>query len=162
MLMSPFAVLRVLEQPAAGFAAFLDEIRADQGQIQRVVGYLDGAVGEDHRDVRGLGFAQHGLPAGFDHRRKRDDVDALRDERAQRLDLVFLFLLRVGEAQRDAGFGGGGLHGGGVGRAPFAFRADLAEAEHDGFGGFRAGRLGFATRTGHEQRGGHGGQRQLN
>ena len=134
MLMSPCDVLRVLEQPAAGLAAFLDEVRADQRQIQRVVGDLDRAVGEDHRDVRGLGFAQHRFPAGFDHGRERDDVDALGDERAQRLDLVFLLLLRVRETQRDAGFRRGALDGGGVGRAPFAFGADLAEAEHDGFG----------------------------
>ena len=89
---------------------------------------LDGAIGEDHRDVRGLGFAQHRFPAGFDHRRERDDVDALRDERAQRLDLVFLLLLRVGESQRDAGLGAALWIGLGVGGAPFAFGADLAEA----------------------------------
>ena len=56
----------------------------------------------------------------------------LRDERAQRLDLVFLLLLRVGETQVDAGFRRRALNGLGVGRAPFALGADLAEAEHDG------------------------------
>ena len=72
--------------------------------IQGVVRHFDGAVGQDHRDLGGLGLAQHRLPAGFDHRRERDHVDLLRDEGADRLDLVLLLLLRVGELQRDAGF----------------------------------------------------------
>ncbi len=57
----------------------------------------------------GLGFLQHGLPAGLHHRREGDDVHALRDEGADGLDLVFLLLLRVGELQRDARLGGRAL-----------------------------------------------------
>ena len=93
----------------------------------------DGAVGEDHGNLRGLGFPQHRVPAGFDHRRKRDHIDLLRDEGAQRLDLVFLLLLRVGESAGRCSWCGGGLDGFGVRRAPFALGADLAEAEHDAF-----------------------------
>jgi hypothetical protein len=44
-----------------------------------------------------------------DHRREGDHVDLLGDEAADRLDLVLLLLLRVGELQLDACFLGGGL-----------------------------------------------------
>ena len=102
----------------------------EEADVQRRIAG-DRAVGEDHGNAGGLGFLQHRVPAGFDHRRERDHVHLLRDERAQRLDLVFLLLLRVGEAQVDVHGGGGGLDRLGVRRAPFALGADLAEAEHD-------------------------------
>ena len=133
MLTSPVVLLHVLDQPAAGLAAFLDEVRAHEGDPQRVVLHVDGAVGQDDRDLRGLGFPQHGVPAGLDHRREGDHVHLLRDEGADRLDLVFLLLLRVGELQLDAGLLGGRLDRLGVGGAPFALGADLAEAQHDRF-----------------------------
>ena len=96
-----------------------------------VVLLVDGAVGQDHRDLRRLGLAQHRAPAGLDHRREGDHVDLLRDEGADRLDLVLLLLLRVGELQLDAGLLGRRLDRLGVGGAPFALGADLREAEHD-------------------------------
>jgi hypothetical protein len=150
----------VLQQPATRLAAFLDEVGADQRDEQRVVGHLDGAIREDHGDVRGLGLAQHGFPAGFDDGRERDHVDALRDERAQRLDLVLLLLLGVRELERDAGFRGGVLHRFRVRRAPLAFGADLAEAEHDGFRGAIARGFVGAARAGGENRGEHRGARE--
>src|SRR5262252_1294911 len=53
----------VLQQPATGLAAFLDEVRAHERDPQAAVLLVDGAVGQDHRDVRRLGFAQHRAPA---------------------------------------------------------------------------------------------------
>jgi hypothetical protein len=70
---------------------------------------------------------QHRVPARLDHRREGDHVDLLRDEAADRLDLVFLLLLRVGELQLDAGCLGGVLDRGGVGGAPFALGAHLGK-----------------------------------
>ena len=64
---------------------------------------------------------------GLDHGRERDHVDFLRDEERSRLDLVFLFLLRIGEAQVDIAGRRGRLDGFGVRGAPLAFGADLAE-----------------------------------
>jgi hypothetical protein len=153
-------VLGIRQQPAPRLAAFLDEVRADQRQVQGLVGDLDGTVGEDDGNIRGLGFTKYRFPAGFHHWRERDDADTLRDERAQRLDLVFLLLLRIRETQRDAGFGRRTLNGSGVGRAPFAFGADLAETEHDGAA--PTIRPGFSAGTGHEQGRSRGGQRHPN
>ena len=99
--------------------------------VQRSVVRVDGAVGQDDRDAGFLRFLQHRVPARFDDRRERDDVDLLLDEGADGLDLVLLLLLRVGEFQLDAGLGRGFLDRFGVGRAPAALGADLGEAEHD-------------------------------
>ena len=41
----------LLDQPLAGLLALLDEVRAEEGLVQRRVRGVDGAVGEDHRDV---------------------------------------------------------------------------------------------------------------
>jgi hypothetical protein len=78
-----------------------------------------------------LAFCEHSVPTGGHHWRKRDHVDFLRDEIAQRLDLIFLLLLRVGEAQIDVHGGGGGLDRLGIRRAPLALSPDLAETKHD-------------------------------
>src|SRR6185369_8076007 len=131
------AILRVLEQPAAGLAAFLEKVRAHEGDVQRVIAYIDRAVGEDDGDLRDLGLTQHRFPPGLDDRRERDHIHALRDERAERLDLVFLLLLRVGELELDARRLRGGLDGVRVRRAPLALGANLAEPEHDRLRGAR-------------------------
>ena len=91
----------VVDQPLAGDAAFLDLVGGDRGQVQ-VLRRVDAAVEQDDRDLGFLGFGQHVIPAGGDDRRDEDRVDALGDEAADRLDLVFLLLLRVGELQVDA------------------------------------------------------------
>ena len=93
-------VLELLDDPTRGLAAFLDEVGADETHVQRRV-RRHGAIRQDHGNAGGPGFVQHRVPTGLDDRRKGDDVHLLRDEGAQRLDLVFLLLLRVGEAQVD-------------------------------------------------------------
>jgi hypothetical protein len=55
--------LHVLQQPAAGLAALFQEVGAHEGDVERIVLHVDRAVGQDHRDLGGLGFAQHGLEA---------------------------------------------------------------------------------------------------
>ncbi len=81
------------------------------------------------RDFGFLGFGQHVVPAGGDDRRDEDRVDALGDEGAERLDLVFLLLLGVGEFQVDAALLGLLLGDRGFGGAPAGFRADLRKAD---------------------------------
>src|SRR5690606_11819585 len=87
---------------------------------------------EDHGDARGLGLLEHGVPARLHHRGERDDVDALRDVRADGLDLVLLLLLRVGELEVEAVLGRERvLDGLRVGGAPAGLGAHLREAEGD-------------------------------
>ena len=81
--------------------ALLDEVGPDERLVERLVLGVDRAVGEDHGDVRGLGLLEDGVPAGLDHGRERDVVDALRDVGPDRLDLVLLLLLRVGELRSN-------------------------------------------------------------
>src|SRR6185295_17086779 len=98
-------------------------------------------------------------------RREGDDVDLLGDVVADRLDLVFLLLLRVGEFEVDAGRGGGLFDRRRVGRAPAGFRPHLREAQGDGLlaagaGRVAAGRLLAAGRqcaAGDDEAGGAGG-----
>jgi hypothetical protein len=59
----------------------------------------------------------------------------LGDERAERLDLVFLFLLGVGELELDAAFLRLALDRVGVGGAPGAFGSDLGKANREFVGG---------------------------
>ena len=81
--------------------------------------------------LRPLRLVEDGVPAGLDHGRERDHVDLLLDVRADRLDLVLLLLLRVGELQVDARRLGGRLDRLRVRSAPAALRADLREPERD-------------------------------
>ena len=55
----------------------------------------------------------------------------MRDIATNGLDLVLLLLLRIGEFQFDTRFLGRFLDRYGVGRTPFAFGADLGEAQRD-------------------------------
>ena len=121
----------LLEDPLAGELALLDEVRAEEGLVERRVLRVDGAVGEDHGDLRALGLVEDRVPARLDDRRERDHVDALLDVGADRLDLVLLLLLRVGELERDAGLLGRVLDRLRVRRAPAALGADLREPERD-------------------------------
>ena len=52
--------------------------------------------------------------------------------------------------------------GGGVGRAPFAFGADLAEAEHDGLGAIAGRDFGSPPEQATSSGRGRGGQHHLN
>src|SRR3712207_1825499 len=103
---------------------------------------------------RSLRLAQDLVPAGLDDRREGDDVDLLRDVAADRLDLVLLLLLRVGELQVDPGLLRGLLDRLGVRGAPPAFRTDLGEAERDvaaassGVAGRRGASVGVVTTAG--------------
>ncbi|MNX81083.1 hypothetical protein D3C86_1127590 [compost metagenome] len=124
----------VLDQPVAGNLAFMNLIGGYGGQV-KIVRSLDLAVEQDDRDFFFLGFLQHGIPSGRDDRRDQDRIDALRDEAANGLDLVFLLLLRVGEFKRDAALFGLLLGDGGFSRAPAGFRTDLREADGKRFGG---------------------------
>ena len=82
---------------------------ADEGDVERIVGHVDGPIQENDGNFRSLDFPEDGFPAGFDDRRKSNDIDALRDERAEGFDLIFLLLLRVGEFEFDAALFGFGL-----------------------------------------------------
>ena len=131
MLTSAWRVPELFADPAARLAAFFDEVRTEKPDIERGIRLLTARSVRITGMPRGARFREHRVPARFHHRRERDDVDLLRDEAAQRLDLVFLLLLRVREAQVDVAGARRGLDRFGVRGAPFAFGADLAESEHD-------------------------------
>jgi hypothetical protein len=56
----PRGVLEGVDHPLAGFVALGDEVRSEEGLIERLVGGVDGPVGEHDRDLRGLGLLQDG------------------------------------------------------------------------------------------------------
>ena len=123
-------------EPIGGHLAFGDEIGSDEGGVEGLVFHLDSAIDEDDGDLGFFGFAEDGIPAGFDYGSEDDGVDALGDESADGFDLIFLFSLGIGELQSDAAFGGFVLDGLGFGASPGAFCADLSEADGQGFRGF--------------------------
>ena len=124
-------VLVLVEHPEAGLLALLDEVGAEERDVQRRVLAVDGAVGQHHGDAGGLGLVEHRVPAGLDDGREGDVVDALLDVGADRLDLVLLLLLRVGELELDARLLERGLDVLGVGGAPARLGADLGEADDE-------------------------------
>ncbi len=63
-----------------GHAAFFKEIGADEAGLERFIGGLDAAVGDDYPDAGTLRVAQHRVPARLDQRSQPDGVDLLRDE----------------------------------------------------------------------------------
>ena len=130
----------VVDQPLAGLLALLDEVGADERHVERGVFGVDGAVGEDDGDLGALGLLEHGVPAGLDDRAERDDVHLLLDVGPDRLDLVLLLLLSVGELQVDAGSPRPSPGWTGVRGAPAALGADLGEPHGDRVvvGGFAA------------------------
>jgi hypothetical protein len=142
-------VARVLEQPAPGAAPLLDEIRADQRCVQRFVADLDGAIHEDHGNSRRADFAQHGIPAGFDHGREGDHVDVLAHEGAQRRDLLLLAAMRILEPQDHARVTRRLANGFRIDGVPVRLGRELAEAEHHLAPSFRAVAAG-ALRAAHE------------
>ena len=84
-------------------------------RIERQIGQLELVPGQDddtRREIQAL------------HAR----IDALRDERADGFDLVFLFLLGVGELEIDAALFGFVTNRLRFRRPPAAFGADLGEA----------------------------------
>ena len=122
--------------------------------VERGVLGVDGAVGEDHRDVGGLGLLQDGVPPGLDDGAEGDDVDLLLDVGADRLDLVLLLALGVGELQVDARVLGRVLDRRGVGGPPAALGADLGEAHRDraAVGGAVGAAVGVAAAGGERER----------
>ena len=131
-------VLVLVEHPEAGLLALLDEVGAEERLVERRVLAVDGTVGEHHGDAGRLGLVEHRVPAGLDDGREGDVVDALLDVGADRLDLVLLLLLRVGELELDARLVEGGLDVLGVGGAPARLRADLREPDDEFFDGHGA------------------------
>ena len=122
----------VVGHPLTDALALLDEVRADERHVERLVLGVDRAVGEDDGDVGVLGLLEHAVPAGLDDRRERDVVDALGDVGPDRLDLVLLLLLGVREAEVEPGVRREGvLDRLRVGGTPAALGADLAEADGD-------------------------------
>jgi len=91
--------LGVFHKPPGRPPPLLDEIRTDDSNVQGTVGHIHPAVGQDDRYARGLYLLQNGLPPGRHYRCECDDIDLLLDKRPQGLDLVFLFLLGVCQAQ---------------------------------------------------------------
>ncbi|BCB87770.1 hypothetical protein Psuf_050830 [Phytohabitans suffuscus] len=147
----------LLDEPVAGFFAFFDEVGADEGFVEGGVGGVDGAVGEDDGDAGVFGFFEDGVPAGLDDGGEGDDVDLLLDEGADGFDLVFLFLLGVGEFEVDSGLFGRVLDRLGVRGAPAGLRADLGEPECD-LPVVRAGARTVTTAAGGQRAGQRGGQ----
>src|SRR3954467_830369 len=125
-----------LRQPVAGDLAFVNAVGGHGGEIELLPGGIDVAVEQHDRNLGLLGFFQHRVPAGRDDGREEDRIDVLRDEGADRLDLVLLFLLRVGDLEIDLALGGLLLGDRGLGRAPAGFRSDLREADGE-LGGIR-------------------------
>ena len=113
---------------STGLFALEHEVRAEERDVQALFLRLDGPVGEHHGDPGVTGFDEHGVPAGLDDGGEGDDVDALFDELADRLDLSLLLALGVREDQLDSGFFGSGLDRLCVGGSPTALGADLGEA----------------------------------
>ncbi|MCY1301549.1 hypothetical protein D9M70_511700 [compost metagenome] len=116
------------------------------GRQVEVLRGVDGAVEQDDRNFRVLCFLQHLVPAGSDNRGDEDGVHALRDEGADRLDLVFLFLLRICEFKVDAALLCLLLGQRRLGGAPAGLRADLRKADD------QIGRGSTAERAGSKDR----------
>ena len=121
----------LVDDPLAGLLALDDEVGAEERLVERVILRVDRTVGEHDRDAGRLRLVEHGVPAGLDDGRERDDVDLLLDVGADRLDLVLLLLLRVGELELDARLLEGRLDVLRVRGAPSALRADLREADDE-------------------------------
>ena len=94
-----------LGQPFAGDGTFMHAVRGDGGQIKLLARRIDVAVKQHDRDLGFLGLLQHRIPAARHDRREEDGVNALRDKGADRLDLVLLLLLGVGDLERDLSLG---------------------------------------------------------
>ncbi len=76
--------------PGADLLGDLDVVGGDAGDVEAVVIGLDAAVEQDDRDLGLLGTLERVLPAGRLGGRQQDDVDALVDERRERVDLRLL------------------------------------------------------------------------
>ena len=127
-----------LGQPLAGHAALVDEVGGDGGEVE-AVGRVHGPVEQDHGDLGVGGLLQHFVPAVGDDGGQKDGIDTLGDEAPDRLDLVFLLLLGVGELEVDPPLLGFLPGHRGLGGAPAGFGTDLAEADgqiggHEGSG----------------------------
>ncbi|MGY3648402.1 hypothetical protein ACVWW2_003693 [Bradyrhizobium sp. LM4.3] len=140
-----------LRQPVAGDLAFVHAVGGHGGEIELLAGGIDVAVEQHDRDLGLLRFLQHRVPAGRDDRREEDRIDVLRDEGADRLDLVLLLLLRVGDLEIDLALGSLLLGDRRLGRAPAGFRSDLREAD---------GEFGGVGRQREQQRGGRAGRKE--
>src|ERR1700681_1694114 len=87
----------IFRQPLTGDHAFMNAVGCDGGQIERLVRSLDVTIEQDDRNLGVLGLVEHSIPARRNDRREETGVNALRDERANGLDLVLLLLLSVGD-----------------------------------------------------------------
>lgn len=95
------------------------------GHVEIFIFHINGTVEEEDRDFGLFRLFQHRLPAGSHHRRNEDRVYPLGDKGAHRFDLVFLFLLTIGDLQRDTALGGFLFRDAGFCRTPAGFRTDL-------------------------------------
>ena len=64
---------------------------------EEIVRHIRVAIQYNQRDTGLFHLGEDGIPAALDNWRDADNIDALRDERADGLDLIFLPLLRIGE-----------------------------------------------------------------
>ena len=98
---------------------------------QILVRLADEAVRTQNRDARVFRLGQHVRPAVLDDRRKSDHIHLIGDERADSVDLLFLFLLRVFVHQLHARALGRLLHGLGIAKPPGALAAQLRKTQND-------------------------------
>ncbi len=106
----------------------MDLIGGNSSEIE-IFRCIDLAVEKHNRNFCFLGFLQHRIPACRNHWRDQDCIDALRNEAANGLDLVFLLLLCVGEFQCMAALFSFLLGDAGFGCTPARFRTDLRKAD---------------------------------
>ena len=112
-------------QPLADQLAFQHVVGGHGGHVEVFIFNINGAVEQEYRDFGLFRFFQYRFPAGRHHRSDEDGIDALSDERADGFNLVFLFLLRIGNLQSDTALRGFLLRDVGFCRTPARFRADL-------------------------------------
>ena len=120
--------------------ALFKKIGTDKRHKQ-IRGYRGAAIYHDNGDAGIFGLLENVIPTCFDQRRNANYIDLLSNERANSLDLIFLFLLGVRELQLDAQLRRRFLHRRGIGRAPFTLRAELGIADDQIF----VGLLGFGA-----------------
>ena len=124
-----FGGVHVVDGPASHTATFFNEVTAERAGVLDIGHAVGHTVDQDERNLSLVDFLQDFFPTGGHNAGEEDVVDALGDEVAQSLNLVFLLLLRIVIDHVPAfGFGHAAQRVG-VGGTPVRLLANLGEAD---------------------------------